>query len=55
MEYKPLADCVVSVIDHRGLTPKKLGGDWANSGYRAISAKKHQRRKTGSDRINETC
>ena len=39
MEYKPLADCVVSVIDHRGLTPKKLGGDWANSGYRAISAK----------------
>lgn len=27
------------VIDHRGLTPKKLGGDWSRVGYRAISAK----------------
>lgn len=27
------------VIDYRGKTPKKLGGDWSNSGYRALSAK----------------
>ena len=27
------------VIDHRGKTPKKLGGDWSKSGYRALSAK----------------
>ena len=27
------------IIDHRGLTPKKLGGDWSDFGYRAISAK----------------
>ena len=26
------------VIDHRGKTPKKLGSDWAENGYRAISA-----------------
>ena len=26
------------VIDHRGKTPKKLGSDWAEQGYRAISA-----------------
>ena len=34
-----LGDIVSLVIDHRGLTPKKLGGDWANEGYRALSAK----------------
>jgi type I restriction enzyme S subunit len=28
-----------NVIDYRGKTPKKLGGDWSNSGYRALSAK----------------
>ncbi|MDD5083342.1 MAG: restriction endonuclease subunit S [Candidatus Moranbacteria bacterium] len=27
------------IIDHRGLTPKKIGGDWSDIGYRAISAK----------------
>lgn len=27
------------VIDYRGKTPKKLGGDWSESGYRALSAK----------------
>lgn len=27
------------IIDYRGKTPKKLGGDWANNGYRALSAK----------------
>ncbi len=34
-----LADAIDLIIDHRGLTPKKLGGDWANEGYRAVSAK----------------
>ena len=28
-----------TVIDNRGLTPKKLGGDWSDAGYRVISAK----------------
>lgn len=27
------------IIDHRGKTPKKLGGDWSGSGYIALSAK----------------
>lgn len=27
------------IIDHRGMTPKKMGGDWGTEGYRAISAK----------------
>lgn len=39
MECRPLGECIESVIDHRGLTPKKLGGDWAHSGHRALSAK----------------
>ena len=34
-----LSEAVSLVIDHRGLTPKKLGGDWAEKGYRALSAK----------------
>lgn len=33
-----LGDCIDFVIDNRGKTPKKLGGDWSNSGYRVISA-----------------
>lgn len=41
MKYNvsPLGDAIELVIDHRGLTPKKLGGDWSNYGYRALSAK----------------
>lgn len=35
----PLGDITELVIDYRGKTPKKLGGDWASSGYRALSAK----------------
>lgn len=27
------------IIDHRGKTPKKLGGEWSSKGYPAISAK----------------
>lgn len=34
-----LGECLSTIIDHRGLTPKKLGGDWSDTGYRAISAK----------------
>ncbi len=34
-----LSEVVSLVIDHRGLTPKKLGGDWSEQGYRALSAK----------------
>ena len=39
MGYKPLGECVERIIDHRGLTPKKLGGSWSESGFRALSAK----------------
>ncbi len=35
---KSLTDCLVNIIDYRGKTPKKLGSDWAEFGYRAISA-----------------
>ena len=34
-----LGDIIDLVIDYRGKTPKKLGGDWSPSGYRALSAK----------------
>ena len=34
-----LGDALCLTIDHRGLTPKKLGGEWASGGYRALSAK----------------
>lgn len=34
-----LGKVVSLIIDHRGLTPKKLGGDWSNTGFRALSAK----------------
>ena len=40
-EWKELAlgEITELVIDYRGKTPKKLGGDWSESGYRALSAK----------------
>ncbi len=34
-----LGKAVDIIIDHRGMTPKKMGGDWSVVGYRAISAK----------------
>ncbi len=34
-----LGDIVDIVIDYRGKTPKKLGGEWSSYGYRALSAK----------------
>jgi len=43
MKYKwrayHLGEITELVIDYRGKTPKKLGGDWSESGYRALSAK----------------
>lgn len=41
MKYNtsPLGDVIELVIDHRGITPKKLGGDWSDYGYVALSAK----------------
>jgi len=33
-----LQDALSLVIDYRGKTPKKLGGDWSSSGYMALSA-----------------
>ena len=35
----PLSECIDLIIDYRGKTPKKLGGDWSDTGYRALSAK----------------
>lgn len=34
-----LGEVAELVIDYRGKTPKKLGGDWSEKGYRALSAK----------------
>lgn len=33
-----LEEFLTLIIDHRGKTPKKLGGDWSESGHRVISA-----------------
>lgn len=38
-EIKNLGDCITTIIDHRGKTPQKMGGDWQKNGIRAISAK----------------
>lgn len=35
----PLGDVVSTIIDHRGLTPTKLGGEWSEDGIIALSAK----------------
>ena len=34
-----LSDITDVVIDYRGKTPKKLGGEWIEKGYKALSAK----------------
>lgn len=39
MKDTKLNDVLELIIDYRGKTPKKLGGDWSEQGYRAISAK----------------
>ncbi|NIJ44449.1 type I restriction enzyme S subunit [Wenyingzhuangia heitensis] len=38
-EVKTINDVTTLIIDHRGKTPKKLGGDWVENGHPAISAK----------------
>lgn len=35
---KKLINCISTVIDRRGVTPKKLGADWQECGYRVLSA-----------------
>jgi type I restriction enzyme S subunit len=37
-EVKELGEVVSEIIDYRGKTPKKLGGDWSESGIMALSA-----------------
>lgn len=37
-KHTNLKDVLDLVIDHRGLTPKKLGSDWSNQGIETISA-----------------
>lgn len=37
--YKELGECIELIIDHRGKTPKKMGGDWVSEGVKTISAK----------------
>jgi type I restriction enzyme S subunit len=38
LRVTPLRKCLKRIIDYRGKTPKKLGSDWADKGYRALSA-----------------
>ncbi len=38
-EVVALEDIVTTIIDYRGKTPKKLGGDWSSEGIMALSAK----------------
>ncbi|WP_145476935.1 restriction endonuclease subunit S [Yersinia similis] len=38
-KFSSLEDVTSLIIDHRGKTPKKLGGDWSEDGHPAISAK----------------
>ncbi|WP_320153730.1 restriction endonuclease subunit S [uncultured Tolumonas sp.] len=38
-QIKTLGEMTSLIIDHRGKTPQKMGGEWAESGYPAISAK----------------
>ncbi len=33
-----LSDALEVLIDHRGKTPRKLGGDWVDDGHRVVSA-----------------
>ena len=37
-EQRKFFDCIERIIDFRGRTPKKLGMDWSESGYLALSA-----------------
>jgi type I restriction enzyme S subunit len=37
-EQRKLIDCIQKIIDFRGRTPKKLGMNWSENGYLALSA-----------------
>ena len=37
-EQRKLFDCIEKITDFRGRTPKKLGMDWSNEGFLALSA-----------------
>lgn len=37
-EQRKLFDCIKKITDFRGRTPKKLGMDWSENGYLALSA-----------------
>lgn len=37
-EQRKLLDCIEKITDFRGRTPKKLGMDWSEEGYLALSA-----------------
>ena len=37
-EQRKLLECIEKITDFRGRTPKKLGMDWSESGYLALSA-----------------
>lgn len=37
-EQRKLFDVIIKIIDFRGRTPKKLGMDWSEDGYLALSA-----------------
>ncbi len=39
IEWRPLSDVVSEIIDRRGVTPIKLGGNFTDVGHRVISAK----------------
>lgn len=39
LKYAPLSELIIKIIDHRGVTPKKLGSDWKESGIPVISAR----------------
>ncbi len=51
MKQEVLTDILDKIIDYRGKTPKKLGGDWSKSGYRALSAL--QVKTTGLQNLDE--
>lgn len=38
-EQRKLFDCIEKITDFRGRTPKKLGMDWSNEGFLALSAR----------------
>ena len=46
-----LGDALEALIDHRGKTPKKLGGDWSQRGVRVVSAKNIKNGRVTDDPI----